>query len=90
MRLRDEKTLSRMLGVFDEPGFADYREQALQKLQANEASIIRLLFRTRTEVDASEIEYFRGFRQGVMYMLDGLPNQLRAEYERLLKKESGR
>ncbi len=52
-----------------------------------EDSIDRLLFRTRTPVDPIEIEYFRGFRQGVMYVLDGLPNEITAQFERELAKD---
>lgn len=52
-----------------------------------EASIDRLLFRTRTVVDPIEIEYFRGFRQGVMYVLEGLPNEITAQFERELAKD---
>ena len=52
-----------------------------------EASIDRLLFRTRTVVDPIEIEYFRGFRQGVMYVLEGLPNEITAQFKRELAKD---
>ncbi|HSG26920.1 MAG TPA: hypothetical protein VLA34_00470, partial [Candidatus Krumholzibacterium sp.] len=57
------------------------------KLVRMEDSIDRLLFRTRTPVDPIEIEYFRGFRQGVMYVLDGLPNEITAQFERELAKD---
>jgi len=33
-----------------------------------------------------EIEYFRGFRQGVMYVLDGLPNGADSEIKLIEKK----
>lgn len=84
--MRDEKTLSRILGVLAEPGWEDLTKVAKEKLRGNEDSVSRKIFRTRVDIDLREIEYYRGFRQGVMYMLDGLPHQLRAEYERARKE----
>lgn len=86
---RDERTLSLVTGLLEDGAWKVFREEALKKVVSHEASLNRLIFRTRTEVDPVEVEYFRGFRQGVMYVLDGLPNELRAEFERGLKKESG-
>lgn len=37
-------------------------------------------------MDPLEVEYFRGFRQGVMYVLDGLPNGAKSEVQRIEKK----
>lgn len=87
--MRDEQTLSLVTGMLEEPAWKVFREEALKKVVSHEESLNRLLFRTRTEVNPVEVEYFRGFRQGVMYVLDGLPNAMRSEFERLLK-ESGK
>lgn len=67
------------------------REEALKKVTKHEESVQRLLFRTRTPVDPIEVEYDRGFYQGVMYVLDGLPNTMKAEFQRRLSdpKERG-
>lgn len=78
--------MQRILSLTEHGGWNTFRERALEKLAKNEASVTRLLFRTRTEVDPIEVEFFRGFRQGVMFLLDGLPNTIRAEYERALKE----
>lgn len=69
------------------PGWQSLREKALEKLGANEDTVNRLLFRTRTEVDPLEIEFFRGFRQGVMYVLDGLPAGVEPEIKRVLARQ---
>lgn len=58
------------------------REEALAKVAKHEESVNKLLFRTRTPVDPIEIEYDRGFRQGVLYVIDGLPNAMRTEFLR--------
>jgi hypothetical protein len=84
---RDEKTLSLISGLLETAGWKALREQALKKVVSHEESLNRLLFRTRTAIDPVEVEYFRGFRQGVMYVLDGLPNAISAEFERGLKED---
>lgn len=83
---RDRLVLERVSALLDHGGFKALREEALKKLAANEDSINRLLFRTRTPVDPIEVEYFRGFRQGVMFVLDALPNQIKAEFDKALKE----
>lgn len=47
----------------------------------------RLIFRTRSPVPEAEIEYARGFYQGVMFVLEGLPNTIKAEFERGQKEK---
>jgi len=83
---RDERTLSLISGLLEDGAWKVFREEALKKVVSHEDSLNRLLFRTRTPVDPVEVEYFRGFRQGVMYVLDGLPNAIKAEFERGLKE----
>ena len=51
-----------------------------------EKALSRMIFYTRAEVDPIEVEYFRGFRQGVKYILDGLPGEIQAEFKRELAK----
>jgi hypothetical protein len=63
------------------PAWKLFRAEVEKKLQANEDTINRLVFRTRTEIDPLEIEYFRGFRQGVTFALEGLPNKILSEYK---------
>lgn len=83
---RDERTLSLLSGLLEDGAWKALREEALKKVASQEKTLNSLLFRTRTPVDPIEIEYFRGFRQGVMYVLDGLPNAIKAEFERGLKE----
>lgn len=84
----------RELGLIDDlvsqAGWKVLREEALKKVDKHEESVMRLLFRTRTAVDPIEVEYDRGFRQGVMFVLDGLPNTLQAEFQRRLKNPEER
>jgi len=80
------QNLERITLLENHVGFKALREEANAKLVRMEKSISRLLFLTRTEVDPIEIEYFRGFRQGVKYVLDGLPGEVKAEFERELAK----
>ena len=84
------RILSLIAGLLEDGAWKALREEALKKVASHEASLNRLIFRTRTEINPVEVEYFRGFRQGVMYVLDGLPNEIRDEFERGLKKESGK
>lgn len=65
-------------------GWKALREEALNKLRANEDTVSRLIFRTRSEIDPLEIEFFRGFRQGVMYVIDGIPTGVEPEIKRIL------
>lgn len=60
------------------------RAAVLDKLARHEESVSKVVFKTRTPVDPIEIEYARGFRQGVMYVLEGLPNQAKLELARRL------
>lgn len=82
---RDARTLSLVTGLLEDGAWKALREEALKKVVSHERSLTSLLFKTRTPVDPIEVEYFRGFRQGVMYVLDGLPNAIKAEFERGLK-----
>lgn len=88
MEMRD---LGLVTDMVDTAAWKVLREAALTKVRRHEDSVNRLLFRTRTPVDPIEIEYDRGFRQGVVYVLDGLPNAMKAEFERRLSdpKEVG-
>lgn len=71
------------------PMWEGLKGEAEKKLLRNEESVSKLVFRTRTPVDPVEVEYFRGFRQGVKYVLEGLPNEIQAEFKRFLaEKES--
>lgn len=72
------------------PGWQKLCSEADKKLSSNEDAITRLIFRTRTEVDPIELEYFRGFRQGVKYVLDGLPNTIKKEFQQELDKQKER
>lgn len=83
---RDRLVLQRVTALLDHNGWKALREEALKKVASHEDSISRLIFRTRTDVDEKEIEYYRGFRQGVMYVIDGLPNQIKAEFDKGLKE----
>ena len=73
--------------MLETPGWKDFREEALKKVRKHEESVTRLLFRTRSPVDPLEVEYDRGFYQGVLYVLDGLPNTMKKEWEVLLREE---
>lgn len=68
-------------------GWKILREAALAKVARHEESVKRLLFRSRTPIDPVDIEYDRGFRQGVMFVLDGLPNAMAAEFARRATEE---
>ena len=67
-------------------GWNVLREEAMTKVARHEESVKRLLFRSTTPIDPVKIEYDRGFYQGVMYVLDGLPNAMGAEFSRRLKE----
>ena len=64
------------------PQWQNLKDEANKRLERYEGSISRLLFKTRSEVDPTEIEFYRGFRQGVFYVLEGLPNEILAELKR--------
>ena len=86
MRLpREPQVLESIVRLAELPHWQRLKDEARKKLESNESSISRLLFKTRSPVDPVEIEYFRGFRQGVMYVLEGLPNQARDEYKKLIE-----
>lgn len=88
---REMRDLGLVTDLITTAGWRVLREEALAKVARHEESVKRLLFRTRTPVDPVEIEYDRGFQQGVMFVLDGLPNAMRTEFQRRLTdpKESG-
>lgn len=81
------RDLGLVTDMVESAGWRVLREAALAKVARHEESVKRLLFRTRTPIDPAEIEYDRGFQQGVMYVLDGLPNAMQAEFARRLKEE---
>ena len=85
---RDMEVLAEVTHLIENSnGFALLKAEAMKKIAAVEDSLTRLLFRTATEVDPLRVEYDRGFRQGVLYALEALPNELAAELRRTLKKE---
>lgn len=71
--------------VEDSRGFALLKEQARIKIASVESSLTKLIFRTSTQVDPLRVEYDRGFRQGVIYALEALPNEIVAEFTKKLK-----
>lgn len=83
--MRDRHTLEaveRMVTTYT--GWQLFKEEALEQLERKQDTINRLVHTTRSPIDPIEIEYFRGFRQGVKYVLEGLPNELVAALPRLL------
>lgn len=85
---RDREVLERV-SVLAEGRNRDFellKGEALKKLERVERSLTRLLFTTAVEVDPKRVEYDRGFRQGVMYVIEGLPNEIAAEFRRELGK----
>lgn len=66
------------------PHWERLRGEALGKVERNETSVSKIIFRSRSSIDPIEIEYSRGFRQGVMYVIDALPRQAKAELTRRL------
>jgi hypothetical protein len=88
LEMRD---LGLVTDMVDSAGWKVLRDAALAKVARHEDSVIRLLFRSSTPLDPVKIEYDRGFRQGVMFVLDGLPNAMQAEFKRRLNdpKEVG-
>lgn len=85
--MRDRRTLEaveRMVESYD--GWALFKAEAYEQLGLKEAIIDRLIHKSRAPVDPIEIEYFRGFRQGVIYVLDALPHELVAALPRLLEQ----
>lgn len=86
---RSRETLDRVSQMAESyRPFELLKDEAFKKLERVENSLTKLLFRTSTEIDPLKIEYDRGFRQGVIYALEGLPNEIAAEWQRLLKQES--
>ncbi len=77
--------LGQVVDLISTGGWRILREEALAKVAKHEESVKRLLFRTRTPINTADIEYDRGFQQGVMYVLDGLPNTMQAEFLRRAK-----
>ena len=67
-------------------GFALLREAAKTRVERTQNSLMRLIFKTGTEIDPLRVEYDRGFSQGVAFALEGLPNEIYAEW--LKTKES--
>ena len=75
--MRDRRTLEsveRMVKTYS--AWQLYKAEALEQLDRKQQSINRVIHLTRSPVDPIEVEYYRGFRQGVMYALEGLPNEL--------------
>ena len=77
---RDITTLERITSLEGHTGFAALIQECDNKIAKMQGSITRLLFRTRTPLDPIEIEYFRGFRQGVLYATSILPEEAKAEF----------
>lgn len=69
------------------PRWATFRDEAEAKLEKHENVINHVVHKTRDPVDPLEIEYFRGFRQGVKYLLYAMPAAARAELDRLNQAE---
>lgn len=84
----DPATLESIARLKQLPHWEKLREAATTRLERIEASQARLLFKTRSKLDPQEvieeIEFYRGFRQGVMFVLDGLPNTAERELKELL------
>ena len=80
---RDPQVLESIARLAELPHWQRLKDEARKKLESNESSISRLLFKTRSPVDPVEIEYFRGFRQGVTYVLEALPYEALQELKKL-------
>lgn len=76
--------LESIIRLSELPHWERLRGEAISKIERNEASVSKVVFRSRTPIDPIEIEYSRGFRQGVMYVIDALPRQAKAELIRRL------
>lgn len=84
---RDQIVLERLARLLDNPSFELLKEEALRKVERNEDSVRRLIFKTMSPVDPLQIQYDRGFSQGVHYALEALPHEILAEFKRGLSKE---
>ena len=67
-------------------GFALLREAVLERIAKHEAAFTRLVFRTAEAIDPERVAFDRGFRQGLMFAIEGLPNEIYAEWKRTLKE----
>ena len=84
MRLpREPQVLESIVRLAELPHWQRLKDEAQKKLERNEDTVYRLLFKTRSPVDPLEIEYFRGFRQGVTYVLEALPYEALQELKKL-------
>lgn len=67
------------------PHWERLKEEGRRKIVRVESSMTRLLFTSSAEIDPKRVEYDRGFRQGIMYILEGLPNEVALEWNAFLK-----
>lgn len=84
---RSPEAIESIARLVELPHWQRLKDEANKKLERMEATMARALFRSRSEPDLAEIEYARGFRQGVTYVLEGLPNTILAELKQLEEKE---
>lgn len=69
------------------PGWAKLQDEAEKKIASHRKMWTGLIFRSRTELDPLEIEYYRGFEQGVEWILQGLPAAVKRELQEELSKQ---
>jgi hypothetical protein len=84
---RSPEVIESIVRLTELPHWQRLKDEANKHLERFERSLSRALFRSRSEPDLAEIEYARGFRQGVTYVLEGLPNTILEEWKTLNAEE---
>lgn len=71
------------------PGWEALKEFADQKIARVEKSLTRLLFTSAAPVDPLRVEYDRGFRQGVKWILEAAPVEAQVAYKKAIAEKDG-
>ena len=87
MLQREERSLETMddiVSLTRTPQWKVLVQEAEKKLRRFENTLSYQLFKSRSPVDVAEVEYYRGFRKGVMYVLEDLPNTVQVQLAKKL------
>jgi len=83
---RDPETLELVSRLPKLRSFQLLQNEALKAKERHFATLAKMLMKTRKPVPELEIEYDRGFWNGVEWALEKLPNGVTKEFERLLEQ----
>lgn len=84
----DRETLETVSAMVESEyrGFDLLKKAAYARIEKHQSSLMRLIFRTDEPIDPERVAFDRGFLQGVMFMTDGLPNDITNEFRKTIKE----